>query len=55
MGICIDLFEVDTSMGAHITREGELCVETSLPFKNPFLIQKKPELLLCLLHCLRFP
>ena len=36
-GICIDLFEVDTSTGAHITREGELCVEVSLPFKNPFL------------------
>ena len=37
-GIHIDLFEVDTSTGAHITREGELCVEASLPFKNPFLV-----------------
>ena len=36
-GICIDLFEVDTSTGAHVTREGELYVEASLPFKNPFL------------------
>ena len=34
-GIYIDLFEVDTSTGVHITREGELCVEASLPFKNP--------------------
>ena len=39
-GICIDLFEVDTSTGAHITREGELCVEASLPFKNPCLTQR---------------
>ena len=36
-GIHIDLFEVDTSTGAHITREGELCVKASLLFKNPCL------------------
>ena len=30
------MFEVDTSTGAHITREGELCVEASLPFKILF-------------------
>ena len=35
-GIHIDLFEVDTSIEAHVTREGELCVEASLPFKNPY-------------------
>ena len=34
-GIHIDLFEVDTSTGVHITRDGELCVKVSLPFKNP--------------------
>ena len=28
----IDLFDVDTSTGVHITKEGELCVEVSLPF-----------------------
>ena len=38
MGIRIDLFEVNTSTGVHVTRDGELCVEVSLPFKNPFLI-----------------
>ena len=37
MGICIDLFEVDTSMGVYVTREEELCVKASLPFKNPYL------------------
>ena len=36
--IHIDLFEVDTSTGAHITNERELCIEASLPFKNPFLV-----------------
>ena len=36
-GICIDLFEVDMSTGAHVTKEGELCIEASLPFKNPCL------------------
>ena len=45
MGILIDLFKVDTSIGAHITKEGELCVEVSLPFKNPYLIQERLELL----------
>ena len=35
-GIYIDLLKVDTSTGVHVTREGELCVEASLPFKNPF-------------------
>ena len=38
MGILIDLFEVDTSMGAHVAIEGELCVEMSLLFKNPCVI-----------------
>ena len=52
MGIHIDLFKVDTSTGAHVTREGELCVKVSLPFKNPYPTQKIPELLL--LHCHRF-
>ena len=52
-GIRIDLFKVDTSTGVHVTREGELCVEVSLPFKNPFQAQKKLWLLL-LLHCLQF-
>ena len=32
MGLCIDLFEVDTSTGVHVTREGELCVKVSLLF-----------------------
>ena len=36
-GICIDLFEVDTSTRAYVTKEGELCIKASLPFKNPFL------------------
>ena len=36
-GICIDLFDVDASIEAYITREGELCVKASLLFKNPFL------------------
>ena len=36
--IHIDLFEVDTSTGVHVTREGEPCVEAGLPFKNPYLI-----------------
>ena len=36
-GIHIDLFKVDTSTGVHIIREGELCIEASLPFKNPCL------------------
>ena len=33
--IHIDLFKVDTSVGVYITREGELCFEANLPFKNP--------------------
>ena len=37
-GIRIDLFEVDTSTGVYVTREGELCVEVSLLFKNPYPI-----------------
>ena len=37
-GILIDLFNVDISMEAYVTREGELCIEASLPFKNPFLV-----------------
>ena len=49
-GIHIDLFEVDTSTGAHITNKGELCVEASLSFKNPCSVQNEPELLLPL-HC----
>ena len=53
-GIHIDLFEVDTSTGAHVTREGELCVKVSLPFKNPFPIQSEPELLRLLCHHLLF-
>ena len=44
-GICIDLFKVDTSIGVHVTREGELCVEASLPFKNPCLVQNELKLL----------
>ena len=36
-GIRIDLFKVDTSTGAHIMREGKLCVEVSLLSKNPCL------------------
>ena len=51
-GIHIDLFEVDTSTVVHVTREGELCVKVSLPFKNPF--QRKLRLLLCLHCCLQF-
>ena len=39
MGILIDLFEVDMSTGAHVTREGELCIEASLHLKN--LVQTK--------------
>ena len=38
MGILIDLFKMDTSTGVHITREGELCIEVSLPFKNLYSI-----------------
>ena len=54
IGIHIDLFKVNTSTGVHITRKGELCIEMSLSFKNPFLTQKIPKpLLLC--HCLQFP
>ena len=48
MGICIDLFEVDTNTGAHITKEGEFCVKVNLPFKNP--VERKLRLLLRLLH-----
>ena len=53
--IHIDLFEVDTSTGVHVTREGELCVEASLSFKNPFLIRRQPKLLLHLRHRLQSP
>ena len=55
MGIHIDLFDVDTSTGAHVIREGELCIEASLSFKNPFQAQRQPKLLLRLLHHLQFP
>ena len=48
--ILIDLFEVDTSTGAHVTNEGELCINASLPFKNPCLVQRRLEPLFCL-HC----
>ena len=48
-GICIDLFEVDTSTEVHVMREREPYIEASLPFKNPCLIQKRPEPLLHLL------
>ena len=55
MGIHIDLFEVDTSTGVHITSGGELCIEGSLPFKNPYSTQRRPELLHLLHHhCLQF-
>ena len=53
--IYIDLFDVDTSTGVHITREGELCIKASLLFKNLYLIQKKPKLLLHLLCHPQFP
>ena len=32
-GIYIDLFEVDTITGVHVTRGGELCIKASLLFK----------------------
>ena len=54
-GIHIDLFEVDTSTGVHITRERELCIKVSLPFKNPYPTQKIPKPLHLLLHHLQFP
>ena len=53
-GICIDLFKVDTSTRAHITGEGELCIEASLPFKNPYPTQRKFKLLHPLHHHLLF-
>ena len=53
-GIHIDLFEMDTSTGVHITREGELCVKASLPSKNPCLAHNEPKPLL-LHHCLLSP
>ena len=53
-GIHIDSFEVDTSTGAHVTKEGELCVEASLPFKNPFPTRSEPKLLLLRRRRLQF-
>ena len=53
-GIHIDLFKVDTSTGAHVTKEGELCVEASLPFKNPYPTQRILNLLLLPCHHLLF-
>ena len=51
-GIHIDLFEVDTSTGVHVTREGELFIKVSLTFKNPYSTQNGPKLLLLLHHYL---
>ena len=48
--ILIDLFEVDTSTGVHVTNEGELCIKVSFLFKNPCLVQRRLESLFCL-HC----
>ena len=42
-GILIDLFKVDTNTEAYNTREGELYIETSLPFKNPYPTQRIPK------------
>ena len=53
-GIRIDLFEVNMSTGVHVTRERELCIEASLPFKNPCPTQSEPEPLLPPCRCLQF-
>ena len=53
-GILIDLFEVDTSTGVHIIREGEFYIEVSLLFKNSFLTWRKSKLLLHFYYCLLF-